>query len=170
MKIKKDLFIFGLTFFCFVNYGEHIINNKSNNNIRNYFIKDITKVKTIIITIDDEFDNFELNENLYIIFKDIKGINQLLDGKKRQIKQSWSDKFEIDEDSTNYEDYIRGGIVEEIIENGIINYKKFEEMLNSPNQCEYVSKGNPYNEINMHLVFISLHEYYEKYLKIIKMI
>lgn len=36
-------------------------------------------------------------------------------------------------------------------------------MLNSPNQCEYVSKGNPYNEINMHLAFISLHEYYEKY-------
>lgn len=79
--------VFVQTFFCFVNYGEHIINNKSNNNIRNYFIKDITKVKTSIITIDDEFDNFELNENLYIIFKDIKGINQLLDGKKRQIKK-----------------------------------------------------------------------------------
>lgn len=29
-------------------------------------------------------------------------------------------------------------------------------MLNSPNQCEYVNKGNPNNEIYMHLVFISL--------------
>ena len=68
--------VFGLTFFCFVNYGEHIINNKSNNTIRNYFIKDITKGKTTTISIGDEFDNFELNENQYIIFKDIKGINQ----------------------------------------------------------------------------------------------
>ena len=36
-------------------------------------------------------------------------------------------------------------------------------MLNSPNQCEYVNKGNSNNEIYMHLGFISLHEYYVKY-------
>ena len=35
--------VFGLTFFCFVNYEEHIINNISNNNNRNYLIKVITK-------------------------------------------------------------------------------------------------------------------------------
>ena len=155
--------IFGLTFYCFLDYGEHIINNKSNNIVRKYFIKDIKKGKTTIITIDNEFDNFELNEGQYIILKDIKGINQLLDGKKRKIKNSWPDKLEIDEDSTNYEDFIRGGIIEEIVENEIINYKRFEEMLNFPNQCEYVNKGNPDNEIYMHLAFLSLHEYYKIY-------
>ena len=36
-------------------------------------------------------------------------------------------------------------------------------MLNSTNQCEYVNKGNPNNKIYMHLAFISLYEYYEKY-------
>lgn len=158
--------VFGLTFYCFLDYGKHLINNKNNNITTNYFIKNIIKGKTTTIEIDNEFDNFELNEGQYIILKDIKGIGQLLDGKKRQIKNSWPDKFEIDEDSINYEDYIRGGIVEEFIENEIINYKRFEEMLESPYQCENVYKGNPNNEKYMHLAFISIHEYYRKYKKL----
>ena len=59
--------VFGLSFYCFVDFGEHEINNKSNNNIRKYFIKDITKGKKTIITVDNEFDNFDLNENEYIM-------------------------------------------------------------------------------------------------------
>ena len=151
--------VFGLSFYCFVDFGEHEINNKSNNNIRKYFIKDITKGQNTIITIDNEFDNFDLNENDYIMLKEIKGMSQLLDGKKRKIKNCRQDKFEIEEDSTNYEDYIRGGLVEEIVENEIVNYKRFEEMLNLPNQCEYVNQENIEN--NMHLSYISLHEYYK---------
>lgn len=151
--------VFGLSFYCFVDFGEHEINNKNNNNIRKYFIKDITKGQNTIITIDNEFDNFDLNENEYIMLKEIKGMSQLLDGKKRKIKNCSQDKFEIDEDSTNYEDYIRGGLVEEIVENEIVNYKRFEEMLNFPNQCEYVNQENTEN--NMHLAYFSLHEYYK---------
>ena len=151
--------VFGLSFYCFVDFGEHIINNKSNNNIRKYFIKNITKGKSTIITIDNEFDDFSLNEDEYIMLKEIKGMSQILDGKKRKIKNCSQDKFEIDEDSTNYDDYIRGGFVEEILENEIINYKRFEEMLNLPNQCEYVNEDN--KEINLHLAFICLHEYYK---------
>lgn len=151
--------VFGLSFFCFVDFGEHLINNKSNNNIRKYFIKDISKGKSTIITIDNEFDNFEINDGEYILLKEIKGMSQLSDGKKRKIKNCTQDKFEIDEDSTNYEDYIRGGLVEEIVENEIINYKRFEEILNMPSQCEYVNQRN--KEINMHLAFVSLHEYYK---------
>ena len=149
--------VFGLSFYCFLDYGEHLINKKNNNNIKKYFIQDIIKGKTTTIIIDNEFDDFDLNESQEIIFKDIKGISQLLDGKKRIIKESWLDKFEIDEDSSNYEDYIRGGEVEEIVENEIINYKRFKEMLYLPNQCEYVNKGNINNEIYMHLAFLSLH-------------
>ena len=60
-----------MTFYCFLDYSDHLINNKNNNNIRKYFIEDISKGKTTTITIDIEFDNFELNEGQYIILKDI---------------------------------------------------------------------------------------------------
>ena len=151
--------VFGLSFYCFVDYGEHLINNKANNDIKKYFIKDIQKGKNTIITIDNEFDNFDMFEDDYVLLKEIQGISQLSDGKKRKIKNCSDEKFEIDEDSSNYEDYIRGGIAEQVLENKVINYKPFEEMLNLPNQCEYINNTNV--EINMHLAFISLHEYYK---------
>ena len=128
--------------------------------MRKYYIKDIKKGKSILIIIDNEFDNFQLNEDDFIIFKDIKGISQLLDGKKRKIKNCEDNKFEIDEDSSNYEDYIRGGVVEEITEKITINDKKFEEILELPVQWEYVNIRDI--ELNLHLGFLSLHEYYKK--------
>ncbi len=167
-KEKKKGFIyslvFGLSFYCFVDFGEHVINNKANNDVKKYFIKDIKRGKITEIIIDNEFDNFELCEDEYILLKEINGISQLLDGKKRKIKNCSADKFTIDEDSSNYEDYIRGGIVEQIIENHVINYKSLEEMLNLPNQCEFVN--NAEIEINMHLAFLSLHEFFKIYKKL----
>ena len=151
--------VFGLSFYCFVDFGEHVINNKANNDIKKYFIKDIQKGKNTEITIDNEFDNFDIGENDYVLLKEIEGISQLSDGKERKIKNCSIDKFTIDEDSSNYEDYIRGGIVEQIIENQIICYKSLEEMLNLPNQCEYVNNADI--DINMHLAFLSLHEFYK---------
>jgi ubiquitin-activating enzyme E1 len=152
--------IFGLSFYCFVDFGEHVINNLNNNDARKYFIKNIKKGKNTIIIIDNEFDDFALNEDDYVIFKEIKGINQLLDGKKRKVKNCEDNKFEIEEDSSNYEDYIRGGVVEEIVENIIIKNKQIEEMLNFPEQCENVNQKN--KELNLHLAFLSLHEYYKQ--------
>lgn len=151
--------IFGLSFFCFVDFGEHIIRNLNNNDVKKYFIKDIIKGKNTIIKIDNEFDNLELNEDEFVIFKEIKGMTQLLDGKKRKIKKCENDKFEIDDDSSNYEDYIRGGLVEEVVEEIVINNKPFEEMINLPNICENINPPN--NELNLHLAFLSLHEFYK---------
>ena len=128
--------VLGLSFYCFVDFGNHIINNKINNDIKKYFIKDIQKGKTTQIIIDNEFDNFNINEDQYILLKDIKGMNQLLDGKKRKIKNCENDKFELDEDSTNYDDYIQGGVVEEFIEEiEIIKNESFENLLNIPKKC-----------------------------------
>ena len=152
--------IFGLSFYCFVDFCDHVINNLNNNEAKKYFIKDITKGKITTIAIDNEFEDFALNEDDYVIFKEIKGINQLLDGKKRKVKNCEDNKFEIEEDSSNYEDYIRGGIVEEVVENIIINNKQFEEMINCPEQCESINQKN--KELNLHLAFLSLHEYYKQ--------
>jgi ubiquitin-activating enzyme E1 len=152
--------VFGLSFYCFVDFGVHVITNLNNNEARKYFIKDIEKGKNTIITIDNEFEDFALNEDDFVIFKEIKGISQLLDGKKRKVKNCEDNKFEIEEDSSNYEDYIQGGVVEEIVENIIINNKSIEEMLNFPEQCESINQRN--KELNLHLAFLSLHEFFKQ--------
>ena len=156
--------VFGLTFFCFVDYGEHIIKNSCYSKNKTYFIKNIEKGKTTKILIDSEFDNLELDEGNYIIFKDIKGMKQLLDGKKRKIIKLEDNILEIEEDSSNYEDYVQGGVIEEVSFDINIHNKELEKMINIPKQCESI---NPLDkELNLHLAFLSLHDFYEIYQKL----
>ena len=156
--------VFGLSFFCFVDYGEHVIKNSSNSDYKKYFIKDITKGKNTKITIDNQFDTLELNEGDEVILKDIKGMKQLLDGKKRKITKIESNIFEIEDDSTNYDDYIQGGVVEEVVEDIYIQNNKFDEMLYLPTEGEDI---NPIDiDLNLHLAYLTLHEYYKIYKKL----
>ena len=75
----------GLTFYCFVDFGEHTINNINNKEKKKFFIKNINVGEKTKIFIDNSLESFSLSMDSYIIFKDIKGIPQLMDGKKRKI-------------------------------------------------------------------------------------
>ena len=156
--------VFGLTFHCFVDYGEHIIKNSINSEIKKYFIKDIKKGKTTLISIDNEFDNFELNEGDYVLFKDIKGMKELLDNQKRKISKVIDNNFEIKEDSTNYDDYLQSGIVEEVVDDVLINNKEIEQMLYLPCNGENINPRD--KELMLHLAFLSLHEFFRTYKKL----
>lgn len=150
--------VFGLIYFCFVDFGEHIITNINNKEKKKYFIKDIIKGKKTVIIVDNSLENFNINEDEFVIFKEINGLTQFSNEKKR-IKNCEKNSFEIEEDSTNYNDYIDGGIVEEVKENIYIHNKTFKEILELPEICE---ENNPKNKyLNMHLAFLSLHEYFK---------
>lgn len=165
---KKKGFIyclsFGLTFFCFVDYGNHVIKNSINSNYKKYFIKEIKKGNITKIAIDNQFDMLELNEGDYVIFKEIKGMKQLLDGKKRKITKIEENIFEIEEDSTNYDDYIQGGVVNEVVEDVIIQNNELEKMLYFPLNCEDI---NPVEiDLNLHLAFLTIHEFFKNYKRV----
>ena len=151
--------VFGLTFYCFLDYGEHINKISNNSGNKKYFIKEIKKGKTTKISIDDQFDKLELIEGDYVIFKDIKGMKELLDGKRRKIIKSENNIFEIVDDSNNYDEYIQGGIVEEVVDDIFIHNKEFGKMLNLP--TEGANMNSLDIEIKLHLAFLSLHEFYK---------
>ena len=151
--------VFGLTFFCFVDFGEHTIINLNNKDIKKYYIKEIVKGKNTTILIDNTIENFELYENEYIEFKEINGMPELLNGIKRKIQNSQNDSFQIDEDSSNYKDYIGGGFVQEVKEKIFFHNKTIKEMINYPDICELTNSKNNY--LNLHLAFLSLHEYFK---------
>ena len=149
----------GLSFYCFVDYGEHVILNKNNKEPERYYIKNIIKgKKTKIILDDSQKDNFKLNMNDYVILKEIKGILQLLKSPKKKIFSSDNKSFEIEEDSSSYDDYIEGGMVEEIKETELVHNKPIKQMINDPTKCE--ENLDEEQNINMHMAFIVLHEYY----------
>ena len=75
-------------------------------------------------------------------------MKQLLDGKKRRIIKSENNIIEIDEDSNNYDEYIQGGIIEEVIEDIFIRNKEIEQMIYTPDIGENINPSNI--ELNMH--------------------
>ena len=75
-QLNKIGFIYGLalglSFYCFVDYGEHVILNKNNKDPERYYIKSIIKgKKTKIILDDSQKEDFKLNINDCVILKDI---------------------------------------------------------------------------------------------------
>ena len=151
----------GLTFYCFVDFNNHIINDLNNKDKKKYFIKDINVGEKTKIIIDNTLENFSLSINSYVIFKEIKGMSQLMDGKKRKITFKKKNYFEIDENSLNYEKYIEDGIVEEFKEPIQMNYHPLINMLNKPKFCVYMLDED--KNLNLHFAFLIIHEYYEIY-------
>lgn len=153
----------GLSFYCFVDFCEHTIKDLYNKEKKKYFIKNIIKGEKTKIIIDNGLENFSLSINNHVIFKEIKGITELMDGKKRKIALSNKNYFEIKENSLKYEDYIEGGIVEEARDPMKLYYKSLKEMLISPKFCEYMTNEN--KNINLHMAFLLIHEYFKKFKK-----
>ena len=149
----------GLTFYCFVDFQEHIINDLYNKDKKKFFIKNIKCGEKTKIIIDNGLENFNIRKNSYIIFKEIKGIPQLMDGKKRKISLSKRDYFEIEENSLEYDKYIEGGIVEEFREPISMSYKPLKKMLYEPKFCEYMMERD--KNINLHIAFLSIHEFFK---------
>ena len=150
---------FGLNFYCFVDFGEHIINNLNNKEIKKFYIKNINVgVKTKII-IDNGLENFNLPVNSYVTFKGIKGIPQLMDGKKRKISFRQNNYFEVEENSSNYDKYEGDGIVEEFKEPINMSYKSLNEMIYKPKFCEYMFENE--KNINLHIALLTIHEYFK---------
>ena len=154
----------GLTFYCFVDFNDHFINDLNNKDKKKYYIKNINVGEKTKIIIDNSLDNFNLSINSFVIFKDIKGMSQLMDGKKRKIISKNKNYFEIDENSQKYDEYLGDGIVEEFKEPIHMNYKSLKDMLNKPKFCEYMLNEN--KNLNLHIAFLIIHKFYEIYKKL----
>ena len=156
--------VLGLTFYCFVDFGEHTINNLNNKDRKKYFIKSIIAGEKTGIIIDNSLENFNLPINSYVIFKELKGFSQLMDGKKRKISFRKKNYLEIEENSLDYDEYLGDGIVEEYREPIFMSYNSLKDMLIKPKFCEYMIDYE--RNFNLHIAFLVIHEYFKIYNKL----
>lgn len=155
----------GISGFCFVDFGEHLIKDDNGQECKSYIIKNITKEGEIFI--DDLSSNkiFNISKGNSVIFREIKGLTELNDGKPRKIIKYNPKSFYIS-DNLNYEDYISGGICEEVKEAKVIKYHSLRKRLlvpyddnkSRPNTVDFSKIGR--NEL-LHCGIIALHEFYD---------
>ena len=96
----------GITEVCFFDFGEHNITDKDREEKKTYLIKNISKNGEFFIDKTISNENFKIAKGNYVNFREIKGINELNNGKPRQIIKSTPIYFFIS-DKLKYEDYFQ---------------------------------------------------------------
>ncbi|KAL0347511.1 UNVERIFIED_CONTAM: Ubiquitin-activating enzyme E1 1 [Sesamum calycinum] len=84
----------------------------------------------LVACVDDE--RLEFQDGDLVVFSELRGMTELNDGKPRKIKNARPYSFTIEEDTTNYAVYERGGIVTQVKEPKVLNFKPLRQALKDP--------------------------------------
>ncbi|XP_019056522.1 PREDICTED: ubiquitin-activating enzyme E1 1 isoform X1 [Tarenaya hassleriana] len=80
--------------------------------------------------VDDE--RLEFQDGDLVVFSEVEGMAELNDGKPRKIKSAKPYAFILDEDTTGYGTYVKGGIVTQVKQPKVLHFKPLREALGDP--------------------------------------
>ncbi|GLT71501.1 hypothetical protein SLA2020_435150 [Shorea laevis] len=84
----------------------------------------------LVSCVDDE--RLEFQDGDLVVFSEVHGMTELNDGKPRKIKNARAYSFALEEDTTNYGAYVKGGIVTQVKQPKVLNFKPLREALADP--------------------------------------
>ncbi|XVF46203.1 hypothetical protein PTKIN_Ptkin03bG0008700 [Pterospermum kingtungense] len=84
----------------------------------------------LVSCVDDE--RLEFQDGDLVVFSEVHGMTELNDGKPRKIKSARPYSFTLEEDTTNFGTYIKGGIVTQVKQPKVLNFKPLREALKDP--------------------------------------
>ncbi|XP_074264485.1 ubiquitin-activating enzyme E1 1-like [Silene latifolia] len=84
----------------------------------------------LITCVDDE--RLEFQDGDLVVFSEVCGMTELNDGKPRKVKTARPYSFTLDEDTTNFKPYEKGGIVTQVKQPKVLNFKSLRESLTDP--------------------------------------
>ncbi|GER34712.1 ubiquitin-activating enzyme 1 [Striga asiatica] len=85
---------------------------------------------SLVGCVDDE--RLEFQDGDLVVFSEIRGMTELNDGKTRKIKNARPYSFTLEEDTTNFGRYERGGIVTQVKQPKVLNFKPLKEAIKDP--------------------------------------
>ncbi|XP_076904023.1 ubiquitin-activating enzyme E1 1-like [Bidens hawaiensis] len=86
----------------------------------------------LVTCVDDE--RLEFQDGDLVTFSEIHGMPELNDGKPRKVKSCRPYSFFLEEDTTKFGTYVKGGIVTQVKQPKVLNFKPLEEALGSPGE------------------------------------
>ncbi|KAF5200511.1 Ubiquitin-activating enzyme e1 [Thalictrum thalictroides] len=84
----------------------------------------------LVSCVDDE--RLEFQDGDLVVFSEVRGMTELNDGKPRKVKNARPYSFFLEEDTTNYGSYERGGIVTQVKQPKVLHFKTLREALKDP--------------------------------------
>ncbi|KAE8729083.1 Ubiquitin-activating enzyme E1 1 [Hibiscus syriacus] len=84
----------------------------------------------LVSCVDDE--RLEFQDGDLVVFSEVHGMTELNDGKPRKIKSAKPYSFTLEEDTTNFGRYIKGGIVTQVKQPKLLNFKPLRDGIKDP--------------------------------------
>ena len=169
MRQNKGAFIYaaslGVSGFVFSDFGpEFSIRDNNGEECKKHIVKDISSSENGVVMIDDNLGRLSYEDGDYVVFKEVKGMEDVNDGLPRQIKYISPFAFSIG-NTLKYGKYITGGIVEQVKVPKIYNYRSFKDSYETPylksdpvpDPTDFSKFGR--NEL-LHVAIQTLHKYY----------
>ncbi|KAL7001170.1 E1 ubiquitin-activating protein, partial [Sarracenia purpurea var. burkii] len=92
----------------------------------------------LVSCVDDE--RLEFQDGDLVVFSEVRGMIELNDGKPRKIKNARPYSFTLDEDTSNFGTYEKGGIVTLVKQPKLLNFKPLREALKDPALDKFISE------------------------------
>ena len=155
--------LFGLTGFIFSDFCEHNILDEDGEPNQKLFIssikQNINEHKIEFTVIKDENDGID-NEK-YVIFKEIEGMEQLNNLQPTKIYKLDNNRYYINYNE-RLNNYIKGGIIEEIKLSQKMNYKSYKEYMENPNEIYELDGSKKDRNCLIHCFILSIQKFYDE--------
>lgn len=86
----------------------------------------------LVACVDDE--RLEFQDGDLVVFSEVHGMKELSDGRPRKVKNARPYSFSIEEDTTKYGAYEKGGIVTQVKQPKVLNFKPLSEAIKDPGE------------------------------------
>lgn len=111
----------------------------------------------LVSCVDDE--RIEFQDGDLVVFSEVRGMTELNDGKPRKVKNARSYSFTIEEDTTNYAQHEGGGIVTQVKEPKVLNFKPLRHALKDPGDFLLSDFSKTSRSSFLHLAFQALDKF-----------
>lgn len=123
----------GVFGYAFTDFGSGFtVTDTTGEEIKTAIVASITCSNPAIVHCVED-DRLDYEDGDYVVFTEVKGMPELSDGKPRKIKNVKAHSFEIDgEDSTSYARHVHGGIVTQVKQPKVLEFKNLADSIRSP--------------------------------------
>ncbi|KAI5082021.1 hypothetical protein GOP47_0001764 [Adiantum capillus-veneris] len=115
----------------------------------------------LVSCVDDE--RLEFQDGDLVVFTEVHGMTELNDGKPRKVKNCRTHSFFLEEDTSAYNAYEKGGIVTQIKQPKLLNFKSLSEALQSPGEFLLSDFSKLDRSPLLHLAFQALDRFHTEF-------
>ncbi|KAM0850330.1 hypothetical protein ACQ4PT_053175 [Festuca glaucescens] len=115
----------------------------------------------LVSCVDDE--RLEFQDGDLVVFSEVHGMSELNDGKPRKVNSAKPFSFSIEEDTSNFGIYTKGGIVTQLKEPKVLCFKALRDAIRDPGDCLLTDFSKSDRSPVLHLAFQALSKFKKDY-------